>query len=288
MWQVAAGALLGGLSGVLGNKKEGGQDAGNLFASDNADTTRNRQLGIANVFDRNMMSTAGQGQASDYSSQVMNDPMLSQLFGQGGAMSRTLDEERQLASQGFKLTDDDRNAYGQISGDIARQFDSQENGLAQALAARGMDASGAATMAFAGSQGNKMERLQKAQQSLAENRYKQNMERLGQTRQFANSLGNQALQAQGQANSIDKQGQQLGLDRANLGMDWLSRQQGANQAAIGDRLRTQHQTDLSAGLNGAIAGGMQGAQMGGGGMGGSSGGMGGTNSMFQGSPRYTA
>jgi hypothetical protein len=148
-------------------------------------------------------------------------------------------------------------------------------------------------MAFSGSQGNKMERLQKVQQDLAKNRYQQNMDRLNQTRQFANQLTNQAMNARGQMQGFDTDKINLEMNKANMAKDWIQRNQNQANAAFGQRQDSAHQTDFSAGLNGAIAGGMQGAQMGGGGMGGGAGGMsgasgGGMNSMFSGSPKYIA
>jgi len=129
--------------------------------------------------------------------EVQNNPMLGQLFGQGGTLDRTNAEEQRLASQGFQLTPEDHEAYGQASGNIARLFGSQENDLAKSLASRGLSAgaSGAAGAQFSGLQGNKYEQLAKAQTDIANQRMNNTMQRLGQTRQFLGQMAGQGAQA---------------------------------------------------------------------------------------------
>lgn len=282
MGGAAAGAGLGLLSGVLGNKKEGGTDAGSVW---NTQTT-----GLQGHDFQNRIGEAIAGQqhlnTGAATSEMMSNPFYSQLFGQGGSLGRALGEEQDLSKNGFNMTNDDHSAFGEASGNIARMYDQKDQGLAQALAARGMDSSGAAAAAFAGNQGNKLEQLAGQQRQIANDRYSKNMERLGQVRQYATSLG-----AQGQSaiqntfkNNMDANKQQI-----DTNMGWLNNQQNANETALGLRKSTEHQTDLSAGLNGAIGG----AQSGLGGMGGSPGGMaaskgGGMNTMFSGSTRYIA
>lgn len=129
--------------------------------------------------------------------QVQSNPMLGQLFGKGGTLDRTNSEEQRLSSQGFQLTPEDREAYGQASGDIARLFGSQEQGLSQSLADRGLASapSGAAGVGFSGLQGNKNEMLAKAQTNIANQRMQNTMQRLGQTRSFLSQLGSQGASA---------------------------------------------------------------------------------------------
>jgi hypothetical protein len=129
--------------------------------------------------------------------EVQSNPILSQLFGKGGALENAVGKEQELQNRGFKLTDDDREAYGQASGDIARMFGESENNAAQSLAQRGLASapSGAAGAMFSGLQGNKNEQLAKAQMSLANNRMQNTMQRIGQQQSFINSLGGQGQQA---------------------------------------------------------------------------------------------
>lgn len=126
--------------------------------------------------------------------QVQKNPILGQLFGKDGAMSRANLEEQRLASQGFQLTPEDREAYGQASGDIARMFGQQEQDAAKALARRGLGSagSGAAGAMFSGLAGNRNEMLAKAQMDIANQRMQNTMQRLGQTRTFLQNLGQQA------------------------------------------------------------------------------------------------
>lgn len=159
--------------------------------------------GGTNVFIRDLLANdplAGTKMATDT---VQSNGILGQLFGKGGTMDRTGEEEQRLASQGFQLTPEDREAYGQASGDIARLFGQQENDLTQQLQSRGLASagSGAAGMSFSGLAGNKNEQLAKAQTNIANQRMNNTMQRLGQTRQFLGQLGQQGAQAIDQQNS---------------------------------------------------------------------------------------
>lgn len=162
--------------------------------------------------------------------QVQQNPLLGQLFGKGGTMDRTNAEEQRLSSQGFQLTPEDREAYGQASGDIARLFGSQEQNLSQSLADRGLASapSGAAGVAFSGLQGNKNEQLAKAQMDIANQRMNNTMQRLGQTRSFLSQLGGQAEHA-----IQDQYGRQLsGAQQGNQNlMSAAQAQNMANQTA---------------------------------------------------------
>lgn len=125
------------------------------------------------------------------SEQVRNDPLSSGLLGEGGALDRSLAEEKDLSSRGYSLQPEDYEAYGQGSGNIARMFGTQEQSLSQSLANRGLSAagSGVANQQFSGLQGNKFEQLGQLQRQIADDRMTKNMQRLEQTRNFASSLG---------------------------------------------------------------------------------------------------
>lgn len=167
------------------------------------------------------------------SQQVMEDPLLAGLYGDNSSMSRAVDEERRLGEQGYKLTQDDHEAYGQASGNIARSFGKQEMGLAQALASRGLAAgnSGAATQAFSGMYGNKQEQLGQMQRQIADDRMNNTRQRIAEARNFQAQLGSLGQQAQGQKFN---QNQQATSDQKDLyGMDIAkySAEQGAAQAS---------------------------------------------------------
>jgi hypothetical protein len=159
--------------------------------------------------------------------QVQKNPILGQLFGKDGTMSRTASEEQRLASQGFQLTPEDREAYGQASGDIARMFGQQEQDASKALARRGLGAggSGAAGAMFSGLSGNKNEMLAKTQMDIANQRMQNTMQRLGQTRSFLQNLGQQA------GGAIQDQFGRQNMGR-NQRISELSALEGANAAAI--------------------------------------------------------
>lgn len=125
---------------------------------------------------------------------IQENALLSGLFGKEGLQSRLGTEEQRLATQGYQLTPEDREAYGQASGDISRLFGTQEQAAAQSLASRGLASapSGVAGATFSGLQGNKMEQLAKAQTAIADRRMQNTMQRLNSTRQMMSDLGNQA------------------------------------------------------------------------------------------------
>lgn len=103
------------------------------------------------------------------------------------------DEQNKLATEGYGLNQNDYEAYGQASGNIARLFGQQEQNLAQSLADRGLGGvtSGVGASQFSGLMGNKNEQLARAQQDIAQNRMQMNQQRLAQTRNFLAQLGNQ-------------------------------------------------------------------------------------------------
>jgi len=198
--------------------------------------------------------------------QVQNNPILGQLFGKDGTMSRTAGEEQRLSEQGFKLTPEDREAYGQISGDIARQFGQEEQGLAESLAQRGLASapSGVAGQAYSGLAGNKMERLAKAQMDIADRRMQNTLQRLGQTRQFLGQLGSQGASAiQDQfGRSLAGRQQKVGERMGSIGAQ--QKQQQMEQDQLNTGFQQQESTrgpglgEILGGIGGGILGGVTG------------------------------
>lgn len=187
------------------------------------------------------------------SDMVRNDPLSKGLLGEGGALERALGEEKQLASRGYSLQPEDYEAYGQASGNIARQFGSQEQSLSKALANRGLSAgaSGVANQQFSGMYGNKFEQLAQMQRQIADDRMNRNMERLNQTRNFAanlGGLGQDALNSQfnrnlaGQKNRQDMLSGQRSADTAEYGAIEQARQaqevsrKGSEKASLMDAI----------------------------------------------------
>jgi hypothetical protein len=127
-------------------------------------------------------------------SQVQSNPILGQLFGNQGLMSKEIGTEQNLQNQGYQLQPQDLEAYGQASGNIARMFGQGENDLSQSLSNRGLASapSGAAGAQFTGLQGSKNEQLAQAQTAIANQRMQNTMQRIGQQQQFINQLGGQA------------------------------------------------------------------------------------------------
>lgn len=137
---------------------------------------------FANDYD-NQMNLADKG--------VQESAMTKNLYGQGGLNERLNSEEQKLASQGFQLTQDDREAYGQTAGDVSRLFGQQEQAATQNLARRGLASasSGASGAMFSGLAGNKNEMLAKAQTDIANKRMQNTLQRLQQTRNQMQTLG---------------------------------------------------------------------------------------------------
>lgn len=138
--------------------------------------------GFANDYD-NQMKLADKG--------VQESELTKGLFGQGGLQSQLGAEGKDLASRGFQLTQDDREAYGQVSGDVARMFGQQEQAASQSLARRGLASasSGASGAAFSGLQGNKNEMLAQAQLGIAQKRMADTQSRLQQNRVLQGQMG---------------------------------------------------------------------------------------------------
>ncbi len=124
-----------------------------------------------------------------YQDTMASNPFLAALLGQGGAYDKAGTRANDLLAQekdrsGFQLNSQDREAYGQASGDITRQFGNQENQVANSLASRGFGGgdSGLAGAAFSGLAGTKNEQLAKAQTQIADARMQFAQKSLADTR----------------------------------------------------------------------------------------------------------
>lgn len=277
MGALIGGALSGALGGAMSNQKEGGKDVGNVYGSMPGLTGQALGNTSGAMTDMNFLSSyASPGsQLGTATGEVQSNPILGQMYGQGGLLSRTLGEEQGLAGQGFSLTNDDKTAYGQASGDITRQFGESDQGLSQALSDRGLSNSGVAGAAFTGSQGNKNEQLAKLQTNIAQNRMQMNQQRLQATRSFLGQLGGQAQDALNSRITQGMQGQQLSDQHAqqkyNMGMGLLSKYQGQQNEGLGQQQQTEHSSGLSNALQGGMSGASAFAGMGGSGESGMSG-----------------
>lgn len=266
----AAGAGLGALGGALGNSKQ--KDTG---IGDSLGVTDSVRAQLQNKMYSDFLTPAtsltdmgGTGVDSLAKSAVQSDPTMSGMFGAGGTMDRTNAEEKNLAEQGFNLTPEDRTAYGQASGDIARQFGEQDQNLAQSLSDRGLSNSGVAGAAFSGSAGNKMEQLAKVQQSIAKQRYDSNLQRLGQTRNFLTSLQGQNQNAENQKAGFAQAGFDNAAKRASMAQGILNGSQANQMGSAALSNSTARGSQLSDMFNSGMSGAMSGAKMGmGGGMG---------------------
>ncbi len=172
--------------------------------------------------------------AADYDNQnkmaedaIRNSSLTGNLFASGGLNDQLGGEQNRLASQGFKLTQDDQEAYGQASGDISRLFGQQEQDVAAQLAKRGLSsgASGAAGALYSGIGGNKNEMLAKAQTDIANKRMQNTTQRLQDTRNMMlnlGQLGNQmasnrlAGKSEGLLNAAKLEGNQNQMNLASL------------------------------------------------------------------------
>lgn len=174
-------------------------------------------------------ATTGSKFATD---QVNGNSILGGLYGSGpnSQLSQAEDRQNYLANNGYSLTKEDNDAMGQASGNIARQYGSQENSLAQALASHGLSAapSGAAAVQFSGLAGNKNEALASMQTSIAQQRIQNNQNALAQNQSFLSSLGTGASNAINQ--QYDRQMQGANAQKSGL-QNAASAQTQANQQA---------------------------------------------------------
>lgn len=191
--------------------------------------------------------------------QLMGNETQRGLYGPEGQLGKVEGKLNSLYDQGFNLTPEDQTMYGQMSGDIARQFGQQGNQAASNLASRGLSNSGAAGAMFSGLAGNQNEMLAKAQQSIAQQRFQNTMNQIGQYQNFVSGLGAQhenALQNQYGRQLAGAQNQRQGLQST------AQLQQGQNQAqnqyglqAAGFEVENQPQNLMDA-VGGAAAAGV--------------------------------
>lgn len=177
---------------------------------------------------------------------VMNNPLLGQLFGKGGQMEQTGADINKLQNQGFQLTPEDHEAYGQVSGNIARLFGQSEQNLSQSMADRGLAAapSGAASAEFSGLNGNKNEQLSQMQMQIANNRMQNTMQRLNSARSYMAQLGGQAEGAMNDSLSRDLAGRQERLGVAGARNTANAGANAANLASMEDKREAKDPTLL--------------------------------------------
>lgn len=255
------GSAVGAVGGLLGGGKEGGSDAGNLFGTAGYEAKDLKNIIFEAMRQQRDLpeSIKADSNARETAKQIQENPLLAGLFGKGGLLESSTAEAQDLAKRGYQLKPEDYEAYGQASGNIARMFDKSEQSLAQALAARGLDASSAiAGREFAGSQGNKMEQLAQLQRNIADDRMKRNMERLAQTRGFAAQLGGQAqqeLQSQFGRNVEGHQQRMSGIrNQAEMARNWLQSAQEQSNQQFGQQRATEGPSGLSRAFGGALLG----------------------------------
>lgn len=144
------------------------------------DVSGNVQQGAADELASNPL-TAG----TLASSQVMSNPLNQGLYGANGLAGQAqqnygnatgnLAQDRQALSgndPSYGLQQSDLAAYGQGANQIGRQSAMQGQGIAQALAARGLGSgsNGAAISSYAGNYGNQAEQLAGLQNQISQNR----------------------------------------------------------------------------------------------------------------------
>lgn len=243
-----------GLFDFLSSKKDSGRDAGNPFnlSAEDASKTQGELAKFLNYqSDPNVTGTG----ASDFATnQVQNNSVLGQLFGKGGTLDRTNQEEQDLSKNGWSLKPEDMQAYGQASDNLAREFGSSGGSLAQALSDRGISNSGAAGAAFSGLQGNKLEQLGQVQRQIANDRMNTNMQRLGQTRQFLSGLSGQASNDINQQYGRNMSGEQEKFNQAqgknNAAYQRLNGLSDQSNANLMQRQQTQQQQGWASALQG--------------------------------------
>lgn len=214
----------------------GGQDAGNAFQEGGA-SGYNPNLSQYSLREglSSTLNNAKSGNQGVSTATVQNNPILGQLFGAGGQMEQAGQQVNNLTNTGYSLQPEDHEAYGQASGNIARMFGSQEQGLAENLASRGLSNSGVAGQQFSNMYGNKQEQLAGLQTDIAQKRMAMNQQRLQEMHGFLSNLGQQAQGAIGQASNI--QNNSLMQDY-NMRTDLLSKIQNQNNEALGQRSQT--------------------------------------------------
>ncbi len=256
----AVGGASGMMGGALANQKEGGHDVGNIYGG--VLNQVGGAAGLGNVLQQAMEQQKAGPTSLESTSNVQNNGILGGLYGQGGTLENTIAQEHQQANEPWALTNEDRSAYGQASGDIARQFGQSDQSLSQSLADRGLSNSGVAGAAFSGSQGNKNEQLAGLQMKIANNRQQMNQQKLNSTRSFLNQLGGNANTAinseQQRGNNYANSYNQVLNNKANIANSILGNYQGQQN----EGLQQQQQTEHGSMLSNAFAGGAAGASAG--------------------------
>ncbi len=270
----ASGPISGLIGGAFANQKEGATDAGNAYSGTYGALGGNNMatsLMQNAIHDQTTVDPSGDNSAS-----IMNNPLMSGTYGKGGIQDQTVAQESQQANQPWALTDEDKSAYGQESGNIARQFGQSDQSMSQALSDRGLSNSGVAGAAFSGAQGNKNEQLAGLQHQIADARMKTNLQRLGQTQQFLGQLNSQANQDMNSQSSreIDRANQRNSVitGRANMMNGLQGRMQDQNNEALSQQQQTAHGSTLGNMAGGFAQGAMAGSKNSGGSSGGSTGG----------------
>lgn len=186
-------------------------------------------------------STTGSQYATD---QVQKNPILGQLFGSGGALEQSTKMNKDLNESGYTLNNQDNDALGQVSGDIARQYGSQDKSLASSLANRGFGGgqSGAANASFAFSGGNKLEALAKAQTQIAQQRVQNTQNRIQANNQLMTSLGSQGANAINDQYGRQMQGAKYGQDVLNSNISANQKQMGMEQGQENEQFAQQQAT----------------------------------------------
>lgn len=245
----AIGGAVGGLAGALGGKS-GGQNAGNIY-----DNGGSSQMAMDNI--QRGLGGAQQGRdeqtINDYSTVIGGNQMLSGIFGKGGVQDQAQSQLSGLYNdQG--LTSDDKTAYGQASGDIARQFGQSEQSLSQSLSDRGLSSSGAAGAAFSGLQGNKNEQLAGLQTQIAQKREALNQQKMQTMQNFVGQLGQQSQGAIQQQYDQNMGKNQDARAQAQLGMQYLGADQDQHNEALQQQQQTAQANPASQGLSGMFSG----------------------------------
>lgn len=182
----------GSVLDALNAYANGGESSSDVLGTSGLTPAQREELG-------NALATGATTGSKYATEQVQNNPILGQLFGQGGQLQNEIGQYGQqsnilnkLQNQGFQLTPEDQTLYGQASGNIARQFGQAGNNLAQDLASRGLASapSGAAGAMFSGLQGSANEQLAAAQEQIMQQRWANTMNQIGQEQNFMSQLNN--------------------------------------------------------------------------------------------------
>lgn len=213
----------------------------------------------------NALATGANTGSKYAAEQLGNNSTQAGLYGPQGQLGQAEGKLTDLQNQGFELKPEDQTLYGQESGNIARQFGQQGNDMANNLASRGLSSSGAAGAGFSGLQGNQNEMLAQAQQQIAQQRFQNTNQQIGQYQNFVNSLGGQYNNALNQQYGRQAQGaqqQEQGLGTAaqlTQGSDNAQNQNAESNFATNQASKPKNFVDMGtgafAGMTGAAGSG---------------------------------